>query len=57
MSTGLLFGMGVLVTVIVAIGLGLPVYGIVLDARDRSERRAAEVPELSNKRAGRRPAA
>ena len=46
MSAGLLFGMGVLVTLLVAIGLGLPVYGAILDGRDQrlfeeSQRRAA----------------
>jgi hypothetical protein len=33
MSPGLLFGLGALVTVIVAIGLGLPIYGAILDGR------------------------
>jgi hypothetical protein len=57
MSTGLLFGLGVLVTVIVAIGLGLPIYGAILDGRDEAERKAAEVRRLSEKRPGHRPAA
>jgi hypothetical protein len=57
MSTGLLFGLGVLVTVIVAIGLGLPIYGAILDGRDEAERKAAEVRRLSEQRADRRPAA
>jgi hypothetical protein len=57
MSTGWLFGMGVLVTVIVAIGLALPVYGAILDGRYEAERRAAHEQELFTKRSGRRPAA
>ncbi|HSC51469.1 MAG TPA: hypothetical protein VLD16_14500 [Gaiellaceae bacterium] len=57
MSTGWLFGFGVLVTVIVAVGIGLPIYGAILDGRYQAERKAAEVRELSAKRAGRRPAA
>jgi hypothetical protein len=57
MSSGALFGMGVLVTLIVAIGLALPIYGAILDGRTEAERRPAEVRELSEKRAGRRPAA
>ena len=57
MSTGLLFGMGVLVTVIVAIGVALPMYGAILDGRYQTERKAAEVHELSAKRANRLPAA
>ena len=53
MSAGWLFGIGVLVTVIVAIGVGLPVYGAILDGRYQ----AAEVREVSEKRTGIRPAA
>jgi uncharacterized surface protein with fasciclin (FAS1) repeats len=52
MSTGLLFGIGVLVTAIVAIGLALPIYGAILDGRYQAEQRA-----LSEERPGRRPAA
>ena len=58
MSTGWLFGVGVLVTVLVAIGLALPIYGAILDGRYEDEQRLAEVRELSRKkRNGRRPAA
>ena len=58
MSTGLLFAMGVLVTGLVAIGLALPLYGAILDGRIQTARReGAEVRQLSEKRAGRRPAA
>lgn len=57
MSTGWLFGMGVLVTVLVAIGVALPLYGAILDGRYQAERKAVEVRELSEKQAGRRPAA
>jgi hypothetical protein len=52
MSTGLLFGVGVVVTLLVAIGVALPIYGAILDGRY-----AAEVRELSDLRSGRRPAA
>lgn len=63
MSTGLLFGVGVLVTVIVAIGLGLPIYGAILDGRDQARRNAeprrrlADVRQLTEKQSDRRPAA
>ncbi len=57
MSTGLLFGMGVLVTLLVAIGVALPVYGAILDGRYQAERATGEVRELSNQRTGRRSAA
>jgi len=56
-STGLLFVVGSLVTVIVVIGLALPVYGAILDGRYQAEHDAADVHELSTKRAGNRPAA
>jgi hypothetical protein len=56
---GLVFGMGVLVTLIVAIGLGLPIYGAILDGRDDDEakQRLAEVRELPEKQSDHRPAA
>lgn len=57
MSTGWLFGVGVLVTVLVAVGLALPIYGAILDGRYQAEQRLAEVRELTTKRSGRRPAA
>ena len=57
MSTGWLFAMGVLVTVIVVVGLALPIYGAILDGRYAAEQKLAEVRELSEKRPGRRPAA
>ena len=58
MSTGWLFAMGVLVTVLVAVGVALPVYGAILDGRYQAERAAtADVRELSNQRNGRRSAA
>jgi hypothetical protein len=57
MSTGWLFGVGVLVTVLVTVGLALPIYGAILDGRYEAEQRLAEVRELSKKRTGRRPAA
>jgi len=57
MSTVVLFGVGVVVTLIVASGLALLFYGAVLDGRFQAERDAADVLELSERRAGRRPAA
>jgi hypothetical protein len=56
MSSGWLFAVGVLVTVLVAVGVALPIYGAILDGRYQAER-AADVRELSNERTGRRPAA
>ena len=35
MSMALLFGMGVLVTLLVTVGLALPIYGAILDGRDQ----------------------
>jgi hypothetical protein len=57
MSSGWLFTLGVLVTVLVAIGVGLPVYGAILDGRQQAEHEDAEVLDLSTTRPGRRPAA
>ncbi len=57
MSAGWLFGVGVLVTLIVAVGLSLPIYGAILDGRYQAEREDAEVLDLSRKLTGRRPAA
>ena len=57
MSAGLLFAIGALVTVLVAAGLALPIYGAILDGRYQAEHNGADVRELSEKRAGRRPAA
>ncbi|HEY6052330.1 MAG TPA: hypothetical protein VIU86_00290 [Gaiellaceae bacterium] len=57
MSTGWLFAMGVLVTVLVAVGVALPIYGAILDGRYQAERATAEVRELSSQRTGRRSAA
>jgi hypothetical protein len=57
MSTGLLFGIGVLVTILVALGLALPIYGAILDGRFQAEHDAAEVLDLPTRRAGRSPAA
>lgn len=57
MSTGWLFGVGVLVTLLVSIGLALPVYGAILDGRYQAEHEAAEVLDLPTTHPGRRPAA
>lgn len=59
MSTGWLFGMGVLVTILVAIGLALPIYGAILDGRYQAEQEAADVHDLKppTRQPGRRPAA
>ena len=56
MSSGWLFAVGVFVTVLVAIGLALPVYGAILDGRYQAER-AAEVLKLATTEPGSRPAA
>jgi hypothetical protein len=42
MSNLALFAVGVVVTAIVALGLGLLVYGAILDGRDEAERRALD---------------
>ena len=57
MSSGWLFLVGALVTVLVTIGVALPVYGAILDGRYQAEREGADVIDLSIKRPGRRPAA
>jgi hypothetical protein len=57
MSTGWLFAMGVVVTVLVVVGLALPIYGAVLDGRDQAARKTAPARQLSNEQAGRRSAA
>ena len=57
MSTGWLFGVGVLVTILVAIGLALPVYGAILDGRYQAERDPADVLDLPTRQSGHRPAA
>jgi len=57
MSSGWLFAIGVFVTVVVAIGVGLPIYGAILDGRDQAKSEAANVLELSTERTGHRPAA
>ena len=57
MSTGALFAVGVLVSIVVATGLALPIIGAILDGRYQADHEAAEVRELSEKRDGRRPAA
>jgi hypothetical protein len=57
MSNGALFGLGALVTLLVAIGLALPIYGAILDGRYEAEQKGAEIRQLSDKRGGHRPAA
>jgi hypothetical protein len=57
MSSGWLFAVGAIVTVLVAIGLALPVYGAILDGREQAERASADVHDLSTEWSGRRPAA
>ena len=57
MNSGVLFGLGALVTLVVAIGLALPIYGAILDGRYQAEHEGVEVRQLSDKRAGRPPAA
>ena len=60
MSTGWLFGVGVLVTILVVVGLALPIYGAVLDGRYQAEHDAAEILDLPTRttpHVGRTPAA
>ena len=55
-STGALFAIGVAVTVLVAIGLALPIYGAILDGRYQAEHdEASEVAELEVVRSPARP--
>jgi hypothetical protein len=42
MSSGWLFAVGAVVTVLVAIGIALPIYGAILDGRYQAERKTAE---------------
>jgi hypothetical protein len=56
-SSGWLFAVGVLVTLIVATGIALPIYGAILDGRYQAEHEAAELHQLPTTPAGRRPAA
>ena len=61
MSAGVLFALGALVTVLVSVGVALPIYGAILDGRYQAEQvhrhPAADVRQLPTTRAGRRPAA
>jgi hypothetical protein len=57
MNAGLLFALGALVTVIVAVGLALPIYGAILDGRYQAEQEALETRESSEKWANRRSVA
>jgi hypothetical protein len=50
MSSGLLFAVGALVTVLVAIGIALPVYGAILDGRYQAERKSEETTRSRNGR-------
>ena len=57
MSAGWLFAMGALVTILVGIGVALPIYGAILDGRYQAEQERADVLTLSRERPVRRPAA
>ena len=57
MSTLGLFAVGVVVTLIVAIGLALPIYGAILDGRFQAEHEDAELRTLFEKRSDHRSAA
>ena len=57
MSSGWLFAVGVVVTILVGIGVALPVYGAILDGRYQAEHERADVLDLSSERHGHRPAA
>ena len=48
MSSGWLFAVGALVTVLVAIGIALPMYGAILDGRYQAERKSAEMTGSAN---------
>jgi hypothetical protein len=56
-STGGLFAIGVLVTLIVAVGIALPIYGAILDGRYEAEHRLAEVKKLDQRGSSRPEAA
>ena len=57
MSTVGLFAVGVVVTLIVAIGLALPIYGAILDGRFQAEHDEAELRTLFETPADHRSAA
>lgn len=57
MSTAGLFAVGVLVTLIVAIGLALPIYGAILDGRYQAEHDEAELRMVFENRPDHRSAA
>ena len=57
MSTVGLFAVGLVVTLIVVIGLALPIYGAVLDGRYQAEHEDAELRTLFEKRSDHRSAA
>ena len=57
MSAVGLFAMGLVVTLIVSVALGLLVYGAILDGRDEAGRKAEENLQPPRIVAGRRPAA
>jgi hypothetical protein len=48
MSSGWLFAVGALVTVLVAIGIALPIYGAILDGRYQAERKSTEMTGSAN---------
>ena len=56
MSTVGLFAVGAVVTLIVAIGLALPIYGAILDGRFQAEHEDAELRTLFAKRSDHRSA-
>ena len=57
MSTGWLFALGAAVTLIVSIGVALPIYGAILDGRYAAEQELVHLRDVSNTRADHRPAA
>ena len=50
MSSGWLFAVGALVTVLVVIGIALPIYGAILDGRYQAERETADTTGSPNGR-------
>jgi hypothetical protein len=57
MSSPWLVAVGAVVTLLVAIGVALPVYGAILDGRYQAELENADVVDLSTGRTDRRSAA
>jgi hypothetical protein len=57
MSTGWLFAVGAVVTLIVVSGVALLIYGAILDGRYAAEQKLVHLRDVSDTRTGHRPAA